>query len=256
MTLTNPTGPSWTKARLGALGKRIDEVKRGVNGALRRASRSPMAGTTAERNDAYGAPATVAERVALASLGPLWHNRDTGRSETYLAGYSDGAPARATAEENISPGWYPAGGVFPALILVGTETSMTAPSDYSGWRAISQADDSWRNLGSPTYGDGTDIVVNTSGRYRVAAQVGVSMGSGPIVLTLDVRSASRVLRRRTARFINLDATHTQVVTPTFENVLVRSGERVSVSLQEGSGLIGGTETQMAIFYVAPPAVSR
>ncbi|QDH93092.1 hypothetical protein QDA02_gp73 [Microbacterium phage Margaery] len=121
-----------TEELLRSLLRRVGLLERRI--AVRSVYRPvPVRGTTAERNERFGVPATDAERAALANEKPTWWNTDFGWEESYyaptgLAGLTARGLVAGTAAD-----WYPTGEGPYSRLLANAPQSMAANQYINTW---------------------------------------------------------------------------------------------------------------------------
>jgi hypothetical protein len=218
-------------------------------------------GTAAQRDAAYGVPATDAARVALANRRPTWFNTDLGWLEEYYAPTGLAGLTALGLTAGVAAGWYPVG-EGPAIRLVAS-----APQSVSGagqritaWSAPGVGNSRVRGGAAYfTYLNGFITIVR-AGIYRIHAHTLVQAGAGSVILY--VISTTPAIGNLGVMTTTLNGTYGVTNTVDVAEVYLPAGTQIFYSSEAGAyGLNQGgnglqpTAGEFAVRYLRPALVS-
>jgi microcystin-dependent protein len=222
-------------------------------------------GTTAERDTAYGTPATDTARVALAQQKIVWFNTDLGWEESFYAVSGTAGLTVPGLVTGAVAGWYPTGrGPF---IKFNATTGF-----WAVWNALIGNFDVIQRKGGAswfTY-DGTITQILKHGRYDIRVWTQILEGSGAPDFFLQVLGSdgTTLINGVSGGGFDKDATFRIRAHQELYDILIAPNNKVAWKLQQGTmtGTAGmtlhnrdnaaGIGGQLTIRYVGPPLVAE
>lgn len=217
-------------------------------------------GTTAQRNAAYGVPASASERAALANLKPTWFNTDLGWEESYYAVTGTSGLTAPGLAINAPAGWYPVGyGPHGRLQAAGAQSHVSGQY-FTNWMDFGNANasgESWRShtlIDRPGPSDLATIRTNLAGRYEVEAEMYFQNGSGTGVWEFSYLDgvASQYIAQNP---VVLLGSYGQLQRLKFKDVLLFPTGRCYARTVAATWALGNAASWMSMRYVGPPLVN-
>ncbi|ALY08994.1 tail protein [Arthrobacter phage Gordon] len=222
-------------------------------------------GTTAQRDAAFGVPATDAARVLLANQKRVWFNTETGWDESYYAVTGTSGLTAPGLVAGATPGWYPLG-EGPFIILESTGATWVDWNTSIGGLAVKQ-----RKGGASWFTTNNSMVqILKHGRYDIRAWTEMLEGTGApeFLLRVLASNGSTILNEVGGGGFLKNSVFRVRPHHEFYDLIVLPNSQVSYRLQQGTmaptggmtlhsvGSPQGVGGQMLIRYVGPPLVAE
>ncbi|WNO27804.1 minor tail protein [Microbacterium phage Huwbert] len=221
--------------------------------------RLPHTGTTAQRDQYYGVPATSAARVVLANRQPVFFNTDLGWYESYYVVNTLTNPGVPGLQSTVPSGWYPIG-EGPYIRLIPSATfAVNNNVTVQGWAAPGTGK-SVRKGGADwfTYSAGF-ITMPMAGRYRVRCKTQLVNGTGTCVFYLN---ASWDNMNLDGAYFNLNGSYGTRMDLTTANTYVPQGGTLrllcavgSLTVHIGGNNVDENSGEFSIEYIGPALAS-